>query len=241
MDENAELALLRRNLLLDALPEPALRQLRPKFVRREMHVRDQIVMRGESIREAVFPISCVLSTLAQGARGELVEVATIGNEGMAGVSLFLAVDQSATLETFAQVPGEALVLSAENFKRHLAEIPRLHEVLGHYTQALFTQISQSAACNRLHPATERMSRWLLMTHDRVGKDDFELTHEFLAQMLGVRRATVSEVAAGLQREGLIQYARGRIHITDRAALEDRACECYRIIRQEYKRLLGFRE
>jgi DNA-binding MarR family transcriptional regulator len=184
-----------------------------------------------------FPIDCVLSTVAEGAGGEVVEVATVGNEGMAGISVFLGVGSSATLQTFAQISGDVLVLRAEDFTAHLQANARLRDVMGRYTQALLTQISQSAACNRLHPAQERMARWLLMTHDRVGKDEFELTQQFLAQMLGVRRSTISEIANELQTEGLIEYARGRIVIRRRAGLEERSCECYQLIRAEYSRLL----
>jgi CRP-like cAMP-binding protein len=135
------------------------------------------------------------------------------------------------------VSGDALVLRAQQFRTHLDASPRLREVMGHYTQGLLTQIAQTAACNRLHPAEERMARWLLMTHDRVARDEFELTQEFLAQMLGVRRPTVSEIANELQREGLIEYLRGRLVIRERARLEERSCECYGIIRAEYARLL----
>jgi CRP-like cAMP-binding protein len=200
-------------------------------------VRDRLVVRGEPIPEVFFPLTCVLSTVAQGAEGESVEVATIGNEGMAGVPVFLGSPVSATLETFAQIDGEALVMRAKDFRAHLADCPRLVEIMGRYTQALLSQIAQASACNRMHPADERCARWLLMTHDRVERDEFELTQEFLAQMLGVRRATVSEVANALQSEGIIRYSRGRMTILNREALLERSCECYRIIRDEYERLL----
>lgn len=113
---------------------------------------------------------------------------------------------------------------------------RLVQIVGFYTQALITQVSQGSACNPMHPADERMVRWILMTHDRVGRDEFGLTHEFAAQMLGVRRATVSEIA-DLQSANIIQYACGTITILERAALEERSCECSRAIRDEYARLL----
>jgi CRP-like cAMP-binding protein len=123
------------------------------------------------------------------------------------------------------------------FRDHVKNNEELREVLGLYTQALITQISQSAACNRMHPAEERCARWLLMTHDRVNSDEFELTQEFLGQMLGVRRATVTEVASVLQDDGVIRYNRGTIQILDRERLDERSCECYRIVRDEYSRLL----
>lgn len=187
---------------------------------------------------SISPLSRVLSMVAVGAGGEAVEVATVGNEGMAGLTVFLGVDRSATLETFAQVAGDALVMRARDFRAHLKDSARLVQIMGAYTQALLTQISQASACNRMHPAEERLARWILMTHDRVGRDEFGLTHEFAAQMLGVRRATVSEIAAALQSAKIIRYTRGTITILDRAALEEHSCECYRIIRNEYARLLS---
>ncbi len=194
--------------------------------------------RGQTIDEVYFPLSCVLSTVAEGASGEVVEVATVGREGMSGISVYLGVSSASNLETFAQIRGEALSMRARDFQAHLERETRLVQIMGCYTQAMFTQISQASACNRMHPAQERCARWLLMTHDRVMQDQFELTHEFLAQMLGVRRATVSEIAGALQDAGIIRYARGTMTILDRAALEERSCECYRIIRDEYARLLS---
>jgi len=228
----------RGNQLLHALPQSELAQLGPSLALRSINVRDPIVRRGEPVEAVYFPLSCVLSMVAEGAAGEVVEVATVGNEGMVGVSLFLGVDRSTTLQTFAQVPGDALVMRARDFSAHVRASARLAEIMGRYTQALLTQISQSSACNRMHAAEERCARWLLMTHDRVHRDEFELTHEFLAQMLGVRRATVSEVAGVLQAAGVIRYSRGRVTVLDRSALEERSCECYRVIRDEYTRLLG---
>lgn len=227
----------RQNQLLNGLSQEALSELLEDLRLRTMRVRDSIVRRGEVIEEVYFPLSCVLSTVAEGATGQVVEVATVGNEGMAGVAIFLGVDSTSTLETFVQVPGAALWMRAREFRVHLQKHPALVQILGRYTQALLTQISQSLACNRMHAAEERCARWLLMSHDRVHRDEFELTQEFLGQMLGVRRGTVSEVAATLQGAGIIRYARGIVTIVDRAALEERSCECYLIVRDEYTRLL----
>lgn len=169
--------------------------------------------------------------------GEAVEVATVGNEGMVGLPVFL---EAATIpgKAFAQIPGEAWRMSADTFKEQVSPGTPLHELLQRYTQALFNLISQSTACNRLHTVEERACRWLLMTHDRVGSDSFPLTQEFLAQMLGVRRPTVSTVASILQRAGFISYSRGKITILDREGLESASCECYEIIRAEFERLVG---
>jgi CRP-like cAMP-binding protein len=227
----------RSNQLLNGLSQTTLKQVVADLQLRSMHVRDHVVHRGQVIEEVYFPLSCVLSTVAVGASGEVVEVATIGREGMAGVSIYLGVSTTSTLETFTQVPGQALAMRAHDFRTHFTRETRFSQIMGCYTQALFTQISQASACNRMHPAQERCARWLLMTHDRAGRDEFELRPEFLAEMLGVRRATVGEVAAGLQSENIIRYARGSVTILDRRALEERSCECYRIIRDEYARLL----
>jgi len=227
----------RRNQLLNGLTEQELSELANDLELRTLRVRDPIVRRHEVIADIYFPVSCVLSTVAEGAANQTVEVATIGNEGMAGLPVFLGADSTSTLDTFVQVAGEALWMRARAFRSQLQRIGSLTQLLGRYTQALLTQISQASACNRMHPTQERCARWLLMTHDRVLRDEFELTHEFLAQMLGVRRATVGDVAAELQAAGVIRYSRGTLTILDRAALQERACECYRIIRDEYERLL----
>jgi CRP-like cAMP-binding protein len=157
---------------------------------------------------------------------------------MVGLPLFL---RAATIPftAFVQISGEALRLEAAAFDRLLSAVNSdFSQLLYHYTQALFNQLGQHVVCNRLHPIAQRCARWLLMTHDRMARDDFLLTHEFLAQMLGVRRARVTEVAGRLQQAGLIRYYRGRIHVLDRTGLEAASCECYGVIRQEYDRLLG---
>jgi CRP-like cAMP-binding protein len=139
--------------------------------------------------------------------------------------------------TIWQVPGKALVLQAKVLRRETRQGGALNDILGLYAQGLFTLISQSASCNRRHEIVQRCSRWLLMTHDRVNGDEFALSHEFLSKMLGVRRAGVSVAAGILQKAGLIKYSRGRITIIDREGLEGISCECYRIVREEFDRLL----
>jgi Crp-like helix-turn-helix protein len=230
----------QRNQLLSALPANVLTALLEDLELREFRVKDFAAERDQPIRNVVFPLTAVLSTLAHGAEDQLVEVATVGNEGMAGIGVFLGAESSGNLETVAQVPGECLLMRTRDFRKHIDSFAELRTVLGLYTQALLSQISQASACNRMHPAEERCARWLLMTHDRVDSNVFGLTQEFLAQMLGVRRATVTSVASTLQDEGIIRYSRGAIEIVDRTRLEDRSCECYGIIRTEYERLLPAR-
>jgi hypothetical protein len=227
----------RRNQLLNGLSHASLARLAPDFELREVAVLDRIANPDEEVVDVHFPLTCVFSTVAAGAEGEMVEVATVGNEGMAGLSVFLGVDTAPSLETFAQLPGQLLWMRAKEFRAHLKQDARLAQIMGCYTQALLTQLAQSSACNRMHAADLRCARWLLMTHDRVGRSAFSLTQEFIAQMLGVRRATVSEIATSLQAASVIRYSRGTIEILDRRSLERRACECYRIIRSAYARLL----
>jgi CRP-like cAMP-binding protein len=185
----------------------------------------------------LFPLSGIISIVMEMENGAQIEVATVGNEGMVGVPLFLGAETTPG-RAFSQVPGQSLRVPADVFKEEVQRRGKLEHMLQRYTQALFVQTAQSTACNRLHTIEQRGARWLLMTHDRVDGDQFPLTQEFLAQMLGVRRASVSEVAGEFQRAGLIAYARGNIAILDRQGLEDASCECYRVVRDEYERLLG---
>ncbi len=165
----------------------------------------------------------------------MVEVGTVGNEGMVGLPVFLG-RESVPLETFCQVPGRAVRMRSEVLRTEVHPGDKLHGLLRRFTQATFVFAARSSACNRLHSVGQRASRWLLHTHDRVGSDEFPLTQEFLALMLGVRRASVSGVAGDFREAGLISYSRGTIRVLDRIGLEARSCECYRIIREEFDRL-----
>jgi CRP-like cAMP-binding protein len=192
---------------------------------------------GQPIPYVHFVTRGVASLLAILDDGEAVEVSTIGHEGMVGLPLFLG-SVTTPGRSIMQVPGEGLRMSAEVFTREVRPGTALHARLHLYTQALMIQMAQSLACNRLHSIEQRCARWLLMTQDRAGSNGFALTQEFLAQMLGVRRAGVSEVASSLQKQGMIHYRRGQITVLDRIGLEARACACYGIIADEYDRLLG---
>ena len=161
----------------------------------------------------------------------------VGREGMAGVPAFLGADRSPT-EVFCQIPGECLRLPVAVFKEEVRQDGPFRAVIQRYTQALLNLVFQSTACNHHHTVDSRCARWLLMTHDRVGADEMPLTQEILAMMLGVRRASVTEAAGVLQRAGFIIYRRGRLTILDRAGLEAAACECYRVVRDEFDRLLS---
>jgi CRP-like cAMP-binding protein len=185
-----------------------------------------------------FPRTCVLSLIIsfQEDNGG-VESATIGREGMGGVTVALGAESTGAT-AIAQIPGEALRIPASVFRAALAQDTALLGVVLRYAHVLYEQTAQSVACNRRHTMEQRCARWLLMTHDRVGADHFPLTQEFLAFMLGVRRATVTVAAGILQQAGLIRYTRGTITIVNRNELEAAACECYGTIRAESDRFLG---
>jgi CRP-like cAMP-binding protein len=223
------------NALLSALPAGERRRLRLERV--AANLREVIYEPDGPIPHVDFPLNCVDSLLVIMGDGLIVEAGTVGNEGMVGLPLFLGADRSPH-RALIQVPGDALRMRAEDFREELRRDGALTDLLRRYNQGLMTQMAYSVACNRLHSVEERMCRWLLMTHDRVGADRYPLTQEFLAQMLGVRRPSVTVVAGVLQKAGLIAYARGWVVILDRAGLEATSCECYRVVRDEFDRLLG---
>lgn len=167
--------------------------------------------------------------------GGAVELATVGNEGLVGVAVFLGAS-STNARAMVQIPGEYLCMRARAFRQAIDSGGQLHGLVQRYSQALFTQIAQSVACNRAHPVEQRGARWLLQTADRVGSKEFPLTQEFLRQMLGVRRATVNTAARALQDAGLITYRRGWITIENRDGLEDAPCECYAVVAGEFEHL-----
>jgi CRP-like cAMP-binding protein len=226
-----------RNHILASLPPGDYRRIASK-------IESFAFRRGVAIHEAdgrishvYFPRTGVASIVTRMSEGGTIEVATIGNEGVVGLSAYLGNGRS-SMEVFVQIPGEAVRMSSEAFLQEIRAGTALRGILRRYAQALITQIGQSAACNRVHPIAERCARWLLMSHDRVSGDEFSLTQEFLAEMLGVRRASVTQVAGILKRRGLIDYRRGMIRIVGRKGLEKAACECYRVIRSEHERLVG---
>lgn len=225
----------RRNRLLASLPPDEYERLTTKMKRLRLPLGYPLWDVGREIEFVLFPIDSVASILMLMEDGSAVEVGTVGNEGMAGLPAFFGVE-STPGRAFLQVAGEAWRLPAAALREETARGGMLAEVLRLYTQTFFVQVAQSTACNRLHPAEERLARWLLMTSDRVGRDTFGLTHEFLAEMLGVRRPTVSLVARTLQQAGLISYNRGTVLIEDRPGLVAASCECYEIVRAEYERV-----
>jgi CRP-like cAMP-binding protein len=227
----------RSNQLLALLAPDVRARLAQSMERVSLALKEVVYEAGAPITCVYFPLGGVISLVVTMADGGTVEVATIGKEGMTGIPVFLGSNHSA-MKAFSQVPGEAFRLPVDAFKRELAESDgAFRTVAGRYAQAMMNQIAQGVACNHLHSIEERTARWLLMTHDRVGKDEFPLTQEFLSQMLAVRRPSVTIAAGLLEKAALITYKRGRITILDRAGLERAACECYAVVRKEYERLL----
>jgi CRP-like cAMP-binding protein len=225
------------NRLITALPSPDRKRLLEALQPVSLTIGQPLYEAREPIKFVYFPLSGVHSIVSSRTDGGIVEVATVGNEGMIGIPVFLG-GTSTPDEAFCQVPGDVLRMRAAQFREQIQRSLALRAVMLRYTQAFIHQIAQHAACNRLHAVVERCARWLLMTHDRVAVHEFVLTQGSLAQMLGVRRATVTTAAGRLQHAGLIRYTRGRITIVDRKKLERASCDCYRVIRKEYKRLLG---
>jgi CRP-like cAMP-binding protein len=229
---------LRGNGLLALLDEATLAALAPRLEPVPLVLRENLYVDGQAMTHVWFPVAGVLSVLAaQSATQSRVEIATIGREGMLGVPLYLGAGTSPGL-VFPQVEGHGFRMRAGDFLQAVAQHPALASVMQRYTYVLLVQLGQGMACNRVHDAEQRCARWLLQTHDRVHGDSFDLTQEFLAEMLGERRATVNQAASTLQQRGLIRYSRGRIEVTDRAGLEAAACPCYRFVHGEHARMLA---
>jgi CRP-like cAMP-binding protein len=202
---------------------------------------------GELVREsrghqeyAYFPATCIVSFLYTMDEGSTVEVGLTGNEGVVGVALFLG-GATSPYRAIVQIAGAAFRMRSNVLQREFSRSSAFQFLLLRYTQALITQISQTAACNRLHSLEKRLCRWLLLCHDRVPSDEILMTQEYISNMLGGRRESVTVAAGHLQDAGLIQYSRGHIRILDRKGMEEFACECYRVEKGEVDRLMGKRD
>ena len=224
--------LLRRNAIIRQLPDHEFERLRDRVEIVDAELRQEVFRPGEPITHVYFPLTCVYSMVALADDRVVIEVATTGPEGMAGLPLFLGAATSPHA-AFCQIPGQAAGLEAAGLRSLLSDDGTLHALLNRLTQAAMVQVAQHVVCNATHDVEQRTARWLLTTHDRVDSDTFSLTQEFLAQMLGSRRQTVSQIARRLQDRGLITYVRGVMTVKDRAALEALACQCYDIVRREF--------
>jgi CRP-like cAMP-binding protein len=228
---------LHTNRLLGLLTQADYERLHPHLQPVALEYRKPLYEADVPIEFVWFIESGVASLVNTMVNGDAAEVGTIGNEGIVGLPLLLG-DHRAPTDVYVQVPGTGLRMNAALFSKELAQSASMRLVMLRYAHAFFNQVAQSAACNQLHLLRQRCCRWLLMTHDRMQSDEFLLTQEFLAMMLGVRRTGVATVAAALRRAGLIHYTRGNVTIVDRAGLEQQSCECYGISKVEFDRLLG---
>lgn len=225
------------NRLLARLPPEDYRRLLPRLHVVPLALKHVLYEARAPIDYAYFPNRGVVSALTVMEDGRAIEVATIGDEGMVGLPLLVGAKTAAN-RMIVQVAGEALRLSAEALKEEMSWDSPLRRLLVLYHSAFLVQVSRAVACNGLHSVQQRCCRWLLMTQDRAHADVFPMTHEFLAEMLGVRRSSVSEVLEPLQKQGLIRYSRGKFTILDREGLKARSCECYRRINEEFEYLFG---
>jgi CRP-like cAMP-binding protein len=229
---------MTKNLLLSNIPARERRGMERLLEPVSLKLRDVLQEEDRPIAHVYFPLDFVGSTVIEMQDGGVVEIGVTGNEGLVGIQLFLG-EETTNTTTFAQIPGEGLRMKAADFKKHVIERGgALHGLLHRYTHAYLAQVSQTAACNRLHALDQRMCRWVLMTHNRVQRDEFPITQQFIGQMLGVARPTVSTTANILMQAGLISYSRGRMKVLDREGLEDGSCECYRSIVGQFDRVYG---
>lgn len=198
----------------------------------ELKVRDQIYTAEERINEVFFPLDSVLSVVTRMSEGGLIEVGTIGREGCSAIPLLMGASTTAN-DCFCQVPGRAIKVRADRFHALRNQDSNFRALLDRFLQGYVNFLGQLAGCNRLHSVYERSSRWLLLTHDRVGRNSIALTHEYLAMMLGSRRSGVSIALSALRKAGYINYSHGQITILDRDGLEDTACECYTVAQKQF--------
>jgi CRP-like cAMP-binding protein len=224
------------NVILAKLSQASLQELRPQLQRVELEIKKVIFEPNRSIKDVYFVEVGMISVVSAMNNGDMIEVGTIGKEGMAGAFLLFGI-KSAPYKYFVQIAGHGYRMDAKEFKNVAGREGELYDLVMRYQAAFQTQTMQCAACNGLHSIQQRCCRWILMSQDRVNSEVVPLTHEFLGLMLGVRRASVTEVLRPLQERDLIQSKRGEITILDRKGLESGSCECYRLIMDQHKQLL----
>lgn len=226
-----------RNHLLTSLPPEVFERLSPYFRRVELPLEQVLYEPHETMHTVYFPIRAMVSLVQTMQDGSSIEAGVVGSSGMVGYPVYLG-GESSPSRVNVQIPGAAIALDAAILKAEFDRQEALQNLLLRYTQAFLTQVSQTAACNRFHPAEERLARWLLQSQDASESSCLELTQGFLSSMLGTRRASVTLAAGRLQQAGLIRYSRGNITLLDREGLESTSCECYEVVRAEYQRLLA---
>lgn len=229
----------RRNAILAQLPDSEFSALRPHLRLEQAELKQPAYEPGKPITDIYFPLTAVYSLVAVTDGRLNLEVATVGHEGVVGLPVYLGATSSPQA-AFCQIAGETVRITSAAFREALTRDGALHAMMNRFTQATMVQVAQSVVCNRSHTTDQRLARWLATTRDRVGSDQFPLTQEFLGQMLGVHRPTVSETARRIQAQGLIRYSRGVITVTDPDGLVRAACDCYRVIKREFDDLRNHR-
>jgi CRP-like cAMP-binding protein len=217
------------NRLLAALPAQEFRRLRKRMQRVHLPPRAILYQQSEPIPQVYFPRDAVASLRIFTEEGAVAEAASVGREGLVGLPVFLG-SGIGPAEAITQIEGEALTMAAEPFKAEVQRSPALRALLLRYTEAFIKQVAQTSACNQVHPVEARTARWLLTARDRAERDELPLTHQFLAELIGIRRVTVTQTIGALARAGYIDSPRGAIAVLDRPGLEATACECYEVIR-----------
>ncbi|HRK77130.1 MAG TPA: Crp/Fnr family transcriptional regulator [Thiobacillus sp.] len=228
----------RHNHLLAALPEAEYARLLPNLEPVSMPLGEVLCEPGNQMRHVYFPTTCIVSLLYVMEDGASAEIAVVGNEGIVGVSLFMG-GETTTSRAVVQSAGHAYRLKGQLLKDAFLHAGPMQRLLLRYTQALLTQMAQTAVCNRHHSVDQQLCRWLLLSLDRLDSNELNMTQELIANMLGVRREGVTEAAGKLQYAGLIHYSRGKITVVDRPGLEARVCECYAVVKKEFDRLLPY--
>jgi CRP-like cAMP-binding protein len=226
-----------RNRLLAALPPADFAALADHLQPAKLELKQVLHEPGQKIQTVYFPESGLVSHVAPLENGQSVEVGVVGREGLAGLSALLGAQRPVT-EAMVQMEGHAWRIRPDELRAAFERSAPLRALLMRYMQAFHAQVAQTAACNAQHTVDMRLARWMLMMHDRAGQDEFPMTHEFLALMLGARRPSISVAAAVLQKAGAIRYAHGRMTVLDRAGLEAAACECYGVVQEQFDELLG---
>lgn len=228
----------QQNHLLAALPADVQGRLFPNLIPVDMPYGKVLYESGDTMRYVYFPVDSIVSLLYVMENGASAEVSVVGNEGFVGMALLMGGDSTPS-QAIVQSAGHAYRLAADLFKEELRRHSEMHVLLLRYMQALITQMTQTAVCNRHHSVEQQLCRWLLLCLDRVPGGQLNMTQELMANMLGVRRQGITEAAASLQKQGAIKYARGHIAVLDRRVIEKLSCECYAVVRKETDRLLPF--
>jgi CRP-like cAMP-binding protein len=225
------------NHLLAALPAAEYSRIRPTLEPVSLDLGEVLYESGDRMTHMYFPTTAIISLLYIMQNGATAEIGIAGNNGLVGIALFMG-GETTSSRAIVQSGGDAVRMKAADVRNAFALGGVFQNVLLRYTQSLMTQISQTAVCNRLHSVEQQLCRWLLINHDQLQTDKLVMTHDLIANMLGVRREGVTIAAQHLQEEGLIKYVRGTITILDRDGLEKAVCECYKVVKDEYDRLLG---